>query len=172
MDDTLLLEEYYSKIYHKSVGRENVHYHINISIFPGAGDVWFSLSNTTYHNNSLVILEDIGEGNNDALLCRTNPTGCCQAGESRSGIGNWYFPSGARVLSNSNLSTSFYRNRGQMVVRLNRKRGGEDGIYRCVIPDSMNVLQTIYIGVYTGNSSTGEYCMFYTHLFCSTVVIL
>ena len=131
----------------------------NISIFPGAGDVCFSLRNTTYHNNSLVTLEDIGEGDSGALLCRTNPTACCQTpytGESGSGIGNWYFPSGARVHSDSNLSTSFYRNRGQMVVRLNRKRGGEDGIYHCVIPDSMNVPQTIYIGVYTVNSSTGE----------------
>ena len=136
--------------------------YLTILIFPGAGDVCVSLRNTTYHNNSLVTLENIGKGDSGALLCRTNQTACCQApytGESGSGIGNWYFPSGARVLSDSNLSTSFYRNRGQMVVRLNRKnprRGGEEGIYRCVIPDSMNVTQTIYIGVYTVNSSTGE----------------
>ena len=133
--------------------------YITISIFPGAGDVCFSLRNTTYHNNSLVTLDDIGEGDNGALLCRTNQTACCQApytGESGSGIRNWYFPSGAKVVGFVGLSTSFYRNRGQMVVRLNRKRGGEDGIYRCVIPDSMNVTQTIYIGVYTVNSSTGE----------------
>ena len=59
----------------------------------------------------------------------------------------------------------FYRTRGQMVVRLNRRRGGEDGIYHCEIPDSVNVIQcdsastnqTIYIEVYTVyNSSTGE----------------
>ena len=133
--------------------------YITISIFPGAGDVRFSLRNTTYHNNSLVTLDDIGEGDNGALLCRTNQTACCQApytGESGSGIRNWYFPSGAKVVGFVGLSTRFYRNRGQMVVRLNRKRGGEDGIYRCVIPDSMNVTQTIYIGVYTVNSSTGE----------------
>ena len=42
------------------------------------------------------------------------------------------------------------------MVGLNRRRGGEDGIYRCEIPDSANVNQTIYIGVYTANSSTGE----------------
>ena len=42
-----------------------------------------------------------------------------------------------------------------MVVCLNRRRGGVDGIYRCVIPDSMDVTQTIYIGVYT--ASTGEW---------------
>ena len=44
--------------------------------------------------------------------------------------------------------------RDKMVVRLNRRRGGEEGIYRCEIPDSTNVIHTIYIGVYTAN--TGE----------------
>ena len=48
----------------------------------------------------------------------------------------------------------FYRNRGPSVVRLNKRRGGVDGIYRCVIPDAAGVDQTIYIGVYT--ASTGE----------------
>ena len=43
-----------------------------------------------------------------------------------------------------------------MVVTLNRRRGGEGGIYRCEILDSVNVIQTIYIGVYTTNTSTGE----------------
>ena len=43
-----------------------------------------------------------------------------------------------------------------MMVQLNRRRGGEDGIYRCEIPDSMNVTQTIYIGVYTADTSTGK----------------
>ena len=38
------------------------------------------------------------------------------------------------------------------MVLLHRRRGGENGIYRCVVPDAMNVIQTIYIGVYTGNS--------------------
>ena len=55
-----------------------------------------------------------------------------------------------------------------MVVRLNRRRGGEDGIYRCEITDSMNVDQTIYIGVYTG--STGEWYV-YVH-FCSVQLLL
>ena len=51
----------------------------------------------------------------------------------------------------------FHRTRGQMVVRMHRRRGGEGGIYRCEIPDSTSTNQTIYIGVYTVyNSSTGE----------------
>ena len=52
----------------------------------------------------------------------------------------------------------FYRNRGPGMVRMHRREGGVDGIYRCVIPDRMNVNQTIYIGVYT--TSTGEWYMY------------
>ena len=50
------------------------------------------------------------------------------------------------------------------MVRLNRIRGGEDGIYSCEIPNSMNVTQTIYIGVYT--ASTGELQCFINLLLC------
>ena len=44
---------------------------------------------------------------------------------------------------------------------MHRRRGGEDGIYRCEIPDSMNVTQTIFIGVYT--ASSGE---LYSNWYC------
>ena len=100
-------------------------------------------------------LEDIGEGN-DALFCMTNFNACCQASYTETGfaLGNWYFPNRS-VVPSSGKQWDFHRDRGQMVVRLNRRRGGEDGIYRCVIPDSLNVLQTIYIGVYT--AGTGEW---------------
>ena len=94
-------------------------------------------------------LEDIGEGD-DALLCKTNLTACCG---SPNRIGKWIFPNGTEVPSSGD-QWDFHRTRGQMVVRLNRRRGGEDGIYHCEIPDSMNVNQTIYIGVY--NANTGE----------------
>ena len=123
-----------------------------------AGDVWVTLRSTTYCNNSIVILEDIGEGR-DALLCITNYTACCSGhytGENGSFLGNWFFPNGTRVPSETATSSNFYRSRGRVVVRLHRRRDGEEGIYRCEIPDSMNVTQTIYIGVYS--ASTGE-CM-------------
>ena len=116
---------------------------------PGTGDVWFSLRGTTYQNNSCVNLEDIGEGN-DALLCMTNFAGCCRHPYTG---GYWIFPNGTKVPS-INKQWSFFRSRGQMRIYLNRRGGGEEGIYRCVIPDSTNVLQTIYIGVYTAR--TGE----------------
>ena len=119
-----------------------------------AGDVWFSLNGTTYHNNSLVTLENIGE-NNASLLCLTNFSACCGpfTSENGSAKGNWYLPNGSRVPSkNDNEQSDFYRDRGQSVVRISQRRGGVDGIYHCVIPDSMKVTQTIYIGVYAENS--------------------
>ena len=97
-------------------------------------------------------LEDIGENDTDALLCMTNLTACCRSHTGLS-LGNWFLPNGTRVPS-YNVSSDFYRDRGQMVVRMKRRGGGEDGIYRCEIPDSTKVNQTIYIGVY--NAGTGE----------------
>ena len=129
--------------------------------FPDAdsGDVWFSLKNTTYSNNSLVIMEDIGSSIKDSLLCVTNLTGCCKGsgGNSSTLLGNWYFPNGTRVPGEIANETSgeqwnFYRTRGQKVVRMHRRRGGVAGIYHCEIRDSMNVTQTIYIGVYSASS--------------------
>ena len=119
------------------------------SSFP---DVWFSLTNTTYQNNSIVTLESIGD-DDTPLLCMTNLIACCRppyTGENGA-LGNWFFPTGIRVPS-SGAMWDFYRGRGKMAVQLHHKGGGEDGIYRCEIPDAMNVLRTIYIGVYTASS--------------------
>ena len=124
--------------------------------FPGgAGDVWFSLNGTTYQNNSVVTLEDIGEGD-DALLCITDQPNCCRppyTSENGQVIGRWFFPNGTRVPSKS-TEWNFYRDRGLGVVHLQRRRGGAEGLYRCEISDTWNIIQTIYIGVYT--ASTGE----------------
>ena len=114
-----------------------------------------------YQNNSNVMLEDIGEGD-DALLCITNQTACCQSDDNASG--NWFFPNGTGVPSESREKFDIFRTRGQMVVRMHRRRGGVEGIYRCEIPDAMNVIQTICIGVYS--ASTGKWSV----LFCSAYV--
>ena len=111
-------------------------------------------------------LEDIGEGD-DALLCVTNLTACCRNPYTNgAAVGNWFFPNGTRVPS-SGVQWDFHRTRGQMVVPLHRRRGGVIGIYRCEIPDSMNVIHSIYIGVYTAN--TGELVPYTLVLFNSTV---
>ena len=117
-----------------------------INMASSSPGVRFALNGTTYQNNSIVTLEDIGEGD-DALFCLTDLTACCQPG-STSDLGNWFFPNGTRVPSSGN-NWDFHRTRGQSVLRLQRRRGGEDGIYHCEISDAMNVTQTIYVGVYS-----------------------
>ena len=122
--------------------------------FPGAGDVWFSLNGTTYQNNSIVILEDIGEGD-DALRCLTSQTACCRPPYvNGSALGNWFFPNGSSVPS-SGMNWDIYSSRGRMVVVMHRRRSGVEGIYHCVIPDTSGFIQTIYIGVYS--ASNGEW---------------
>ena len=139
---------------------------IMTSFFPVA-----ILRGRPYQNNSNVTLEDIGEGD-DALLCITDLTACCQppyTGEMGPALGNWFFPNGTIVFSGD--QSDFFGTRGQMVVRMNRRRGGVEGIYRCEIPDAMNVTQTIYIGVYS--ISTGEWLILYcsTDMYTRTLVI-
>ena len=126
-----------------------------MSSFPaagGAGDVWFSLNGTTYQNNSVVTLEDIGQGD-DALRCITDQPNCCRPPYTGRAMGNWFFPNGTRVPS-SDTQWDFHRTRGQSVILFQRRRGGAEGIYRCEIPDISNIIQTIYIGVY--NESNGK----------------
>ena len=127
------------------------------AVFLGAGEgVRFLLRGTTYRNNSLVTLEDIGEWEY-ALLCVSDQPVCCRrsyTGEFGRTLGNWFFPNRTRLPS-FQIQWNFYRDRGQMSVNMHRRRGGVNGIYHCVIPDAMNVTQTVYIGVYTAN--TGEW---------------
>ena len=104
------------------------------------------------------MMENIGEGD-DALLCITNQTACCQPpyNGNMGSVGNWFFPNGTRVPS-SGYQWNFHRTRGQMAVLLHRRKGGVEGTYRCEIPDTFGFTQTIYIGVYS--ASTGEWYMY------------
>ena len=121
-----------------------------VPLLPCEG-VRFSLNGTTYQNNSIVTLEDISEGDN-ALRCVTDQTACCRPPYTDSigqlALGNWWFPNGTR-LPTSGIRWDIHRTRGQSAILLHRRRGGEEGIYHCEIPDAMNVYQTIYIGVYS-----------------------
>ena len=92
--------------------------------------------------------DDIGE-DEDALRCMTDNTSCCRSPAR----GNWFFPNGTRVPS-SGQQWDFHRTRSEMVVLLHRRRGGEDGVYYCVVPDKEGNDQTTYIGVYS--ASAGE----------------
>ena len=116
------------------------------------GGIKFKLRGITYQNNNLVILEDIGE-DDDALLCMTDNTACCARAQSPGGdtLGDWYYPNGTGV-PNMVDGNDFYRNRGPSVIRMNRRRGGVNGIYHCEIPDQSGNNQSLYVGVYTRNT--------------------
>ena len=105
-----------------------------------------------------MILEEIGEGG-DALFCITNLDACCQSPYDGTGtmgpdLGNWFFPNRTRVPCKSE-QWDLFCTRQNMVVQMNRRRGGEEGIYSCEIPDVMGVIKTVYIGVYS--ASSGEW---------------
>ena len=101
-------------------------------------------------NNSYILRLNIGEGHNDSLHCVTDNSDCCSNGE-----GNWYDETG-EVQQGPDGDSTLYVTRGDGVVYLNRRRGGRSGMWRCDIPDSNGVLQSIYI--YLGTTTTGV-CM-------------
>ena len=131
-------------------------YNTGISFLSAEDKPVFLFRGTTYQNNSLVTLDDLGEGD-DALHCITNDTDCCRKPFIREdGVevyGNWYYPNDTRVLSYG-LEWNFFRTRGESVVNLQRRRGGDVGIYRCQLPYVTNDTAYLYIGVYT--STSGE----------------
>ena len=105
------------------------------------------LRNQTYLNNSIVAINDIGEGDN-ALLCVTDKPDCCDIQDNK--IGEFYYPNNNSAVPNGHSSNnSLYRNRGPQVVRLNRRNNvfSPHGVYRCEIPDSTEEKQNIYINI-------------------------
>ena len=117
-------------------------------------DVVVVLNGAIIPNHGFVLLDNIGESPN-SLRCLTENRMCCARAQVPGGdiLGDWYYPNVTGV-ANSGQQWEFYRSRGQSVVHLNRRRGGVDGIYHCVIPNGAGVNQTMYIGVY--HASTGK----------------
>ena len=118
-----------------------------------------TLRGVHYPNNSEVLLTDIAKGDN-ALLCLTENTQCCTVRGNLIGgpLGEWYFPNGSALSSNS--GNSIYTKRNTGVVRLNRRNNAQSptGVYRCEIPDASGNNQTTFIGVNTiGNQGNTSY---------------
>ena len=106
------------------------------------------LQGRTYLNNSVVAINDIGEGDN-ALLCMTDKPDCCSPLNGTIAQGEYYFPNNSSVPNGHNKNNSLYRNRGPQVVRLNRRNNvlSPTGVYRCEIPDSSGTNRSIYINI-------------------------
>ena len=100
----------------------------------------------TYLNNSIVAINDIGEGDN-ALLCVTDKPDCCKP---PNGLlqGDFYYPDNTLVRNHAQ-SYSLYRDRGPQVIRLNRRSDVLliTGVYRCEIPDFTGWNRSIYINI-------------------------
>ena len=116
-----------------------------------------SLNGQPITNNSIVLLQSIGEGDAGALLCTTDRTACC-AGTGRAG--EWYYADG-RMVPIMGAGEPYYRNRGVMLIRLNRRpnQGLSEiysGVYCCEIPDQNNVIQTMCVRAYLTESG-GEF---------------
>ena len=104
--------------------------------------MYFELKGVRYENNSVINIHAIGEGEG-ALLCKTDNPDCCGC----SHVGAFYHPHGARVPAYNSQRQSFYRKRGDQVIRLNRKSGTSSptGRYCCEIPDADGVIQKIFV---------------------------
>jgi len=102
-------------------------------------------------NNSFIRRGGIGEGNN-SLKCLTDNTDCC------SDAGNWTDENGGAVHQGASGANKIYVTRGDGVVSLNRIKGGSPGMWRCDIPDSSGVMQSIYI--YTGVEGNDKGALF------------
>ena len=111
----------------------------------------FELGDTVLTNNSYINRGDIGEGVNNSLGCVTDYSDCCAG--AGSDVGNWFDREGSEVHQGVDGATDLYITRGEGVVYLNRITGGGPGIWRCDIPDSDGMIQSIYI--YLGTSTTG-----------------
>ena len=117
--------------------------------------VYLELKGTVYSASSNVSITEVGEGE-DALLCKTNKDDCCARSEKR--FGDFYYPSGVRVPVYSH-GQSFYHNKGDKVVSLNRRADSEEllassgdkplllGEYCCEAPDACGDMQRVCINL-------------------------
>ena len=114
----------------------------------------FEIRGHVLTNNSFIVRGppvNIGESRNDSLHCVTDNSDCCNNGQ-----GNWYDVTGGEVQQGPDGDSHLYVTRGDGVVYLNRKnKGGQSGMWRCDIPDSNGIQQSIYI--YLGTSATGNW---------------
>ena len=112
----------------------------------------FMLGDITYPNNTVVLIEDIGEADMNSLKCTTAYDPCCRSSRQ----GNFYYPNKVPVLIQSQASSSrqsLYRTRGSGSVSLKQQSGDPPplGRYHCEIPNGRGILQSLYIKI-------GEIC--------------
>ena len=100
-------------------------------------------NNMELSNNSVVLREEIGEGEK-ALICQTLSDEQCGSSASPA----MFFPNSTKVLPDGNGHT-VYSTTGDGQVRLNRKMedGSPLGSYYCQIPDSEGNIQIMFVRI-------------------------
>ena len=101
-------------------------------------------------NNSYIYYANISDGDR-ALKCVTDSDNCC----TDSDVGNWIDERGRAVHQGADETTCLYVTRGHGEISLNRNSGcilDTSGLWRCDVPDSGEVMQSIYI--YISNDTT------------------
>ena len=98
--------------------------------------VYLSVKGIFIANASSILISDIGEGDEGALLCFTDLSQCCDSDSGRV-EGEWHFPDGSPVQIEGN-GGNFYHDRGPGVVRLNRRNNATfpTGLYCCDVQDA------------------------------------
>ena len=115
--------------------------------------VYLTLGGEIYRNGGNIIINEIGEGDDRALLCVTDLTQCCHSDETggRGPLGEWFYPDRSLVRVKDS-GVDIYRNRGPGIVRLNRRNNATSptGQFCCVVPDATltNRITCIDIGEY------------------------
>ena len=141
-------------------------------------DVYLCLNGSIIPNHGYVVISNIGSEDNISatpLICNTNrppPNGIFQS------EGDWISPTDVTVgyLNKDNV-TGFERDRDPMVVRLWRNPDSDgnpvEGIYHCVINDTYEMLQTVYVGLYYDGegkcSSNGD--IYYSVYFIGNITV-
>ena len=125
-------------------------------------EIGFFLKGRFLSNNSIVLLSEVGEGSG-ALYCLTNYNGT-----ECSTHGMWISPDGSNIIEGSS-SVSIYLTRACSSLHLNRKSGAvlQTGVYMCLIPDAMNVVMNVFIGIFNVD---GESYLILTELIFNFVV--
>ena len=120
--------------------------------------VYLSLGSTVFFRYNFEInINSIGESNDQALVCHTTATWCCEEFDETSpgstcinkGFGEWLDPNGRVVIQSEDVPTGtsslFYKSRGPQLIRLHRRgsTSSQTGSYCCKIPQVSSSGRTV-----------------------------
>ena len=109
------------------------------------------LGDEPYRNGDNILITEIGEGDDGALLCVTDLIQCCRVEDAPGGVGGlgqWLYPDGSFVQVNGS-GDGFYRDRGPSIIRLHRRNNVTSpiGQFCCVVPDAASVIRNTCINI-------------------------